>query len=310
MILLISGLISDYIKDGEGCRSEEHVYCRQPTGFVDTSRPEHVCYLDKSLYGLKQAPRAWFQRFAVYVRSIGFVSSRADNSLFVLRRSNDTCYLLLYVDDIVLTASSPAFLEHVTQQLHAEFAMKDMGALHYFLGMQVTRSAHGFFLSQQRYATELLDRAGMLQCKPASTPVDTHGKLSSADGAPLEDPSAYRSMVGALQYLTMTRPDLAYPVQQACLQMHAPRDVHLAMVKRILRYVRGTTQLGLQLRASASTELIAYSDADWAGCLDTRRLRRLSHLLDWADLRLLRLLRRLSHPYRGHGIRRPHIRIP
>lgn len=289
---------------------QEHVYCRQPTGFVDTSRPEHVCYLDKSLYGLKQAPRAWFQRFAAYVRSIGFVSSRADNSLFVLRRSNDTCYLLLYVDDIVLTASSPAFLEHVTQQLHAEFAMKDMGALHYFLGMQVTRSPHGFFLSQQRYATELLDRAGMLQCKPASTPVDTHGKLSSADGAPLEDPSAYRSMVGALQYLTMTRPDLAYPVQQACLQMHAPRDVHLAMVKRILRYVRGTTQLGLQLRASASTELIAYSDADWAGCLDTRRLRRLSHLLDWADLRLLRLLRRLSHPYRGHGIRRPHIRIP
>ena len=249
----------------------EHVYCHQPAGFVDASRPNDVCLLRKSLYGLKQAPRAWFQRFATHLVHLGFVPNKADSSLFVLRRGNDIAYLLLYVDDIVLTTSSPAVLQHIVTRLRNEFAMKDLGPVHFFLGIQVKRSTAGFFLSQEQYADDILDRAGISDCKPATTPVDTKAKLPSDAGAPVADPTFYRSIVGALQYLTLTRPDLTYAVQQACLHMHDPKDVHWMFVKRILRYVRGTAGKGLQLHRSSTPALTGYSDADWAGCPDTRR---------------------------------------
>nr|XP_020201093.2 uncharacterized mitochondrial protein AtMg00810-like [Aegilops tauschii subsp. strangulata] len=111
----------------------------------------------------------------------------------------------------------------------------------------------------------------MLNCKLVPTPIDTKAKVSALDGSPAPDAAFYRSIVGALQYLTLTRPDLQYAVQQVCLHMHAPRDTHWNLVKRILRYIRGTTDLGLTLTASPSTDLVAYSDANWAGCPDTRR---------------------------------------
>lgn len=252
---------------------DEQVYARQPAGFVDASRTDFVCSLSKSLYGLKQAPRAWYTRLATFLGSMGFRPTRSDNSLFVLRQGQESVYLLLYVDDIVLTASSSVLLHHVISAIHAEFTIKDMGAVHYFLGIHVQRNASGFFLQQQQYALDLLERAGMTDYRPCDTPVDTAGKLSSTEGAALSssDASDYRSMVGALQYLTMTRPDLQYAVQQACLHMHTPTTAHQALVKRILRYIRGTTELGLHLGRSDKMELVAYSDADWAGCPDTRR---------------------------------------
>ncbi|GKC62974.1 ribonuclease H-like domain-containing protein, partial [Tanacetum coccineum] len=139
----------------------------------------------------------------------------------------ETAYLFLYVDDIVLTASSSDLLQQIITSLHAEFSMTDLGSLNYFLGISVTRNASGMFLSQQKYATEVLDRAGMLNCKPCRTPVDTDSKLCkpcrtpvdtdsklSADGAPISDSTLYRSLAGALQYLTFTRPDISYAVQQ------------------------------------------------------------------------------------------------
>ena len=149
--------------------------------------------------------------------------------------------------------------------------MKDLGPVHFFLGIQVRHTVTGFFLSQAQYAEDVLDRAGMATCTPASTPIDVKGKLSSSTGQPVTDPTFYRSIVGALQYLTLTRPDITYAVQQACLHMHDPRDVHWTLVKRILRYVRGTVGQGLQLRRSSSPTLVAYSDAEWAGWPDMRR---------------------------------------
>jgi len=118
---------------------------------------------------------------------------------------------------------------------------------------------------------EILDRAGMAECKLCSTPVDTNPKVVAANGAPVSDPTDFRSLAGALQYLTFTRPDISYAVQQVCLHMHDPREPHLASLKRILRYVRGTLHLGLLLRPSSSTDLQVYTDADWAGCPDTRK---------------------------------------
>ena len=152
---------------------EETVYCQQPTGFVDPTAPDHVCLLQKSLYGLKQAPRAWYQRFANYIRTLGFVASVTNTSLFVYKEGGHIAYLLLYVDDIVLTASSTALLHRITERLHSEFAMTDLGDLHHFLGISVTRSTDGLFLSQRQYAVDLLQRAGMAECHSTATPVDT-----------------------------------------------------------------------------------------------------------------------------------------
>jgi hypothetical protein len=244
------------------------VYCTQPVGFVDPTQPDLVCKLNKSLYGLKQAPRAWYSRFATFLCSQGFVEAKSNTSLFILRHGSDTAYLL-YVDDIVLTASSPELLRRIISCLQREFAMKDLGTLHHFLGVTVERRSQGLFLHQRQYTVDILERVGMVECKPCATPVDTQGKLS-ATGPPVTDPTGYRSLAGALQYLLFARPDIAYAVQQVCLHMHDPREPHLTALKRILRYLRGTLDFGL-LRLSSATELRVYTDADGAGCPDTRQ---------------------------------------
>ena len=140
---------------------------------LDSAAPDHVCFLQKSLYGLKQAPRAWYQRFASFVQQSGFTASTSDTSLFVHKAGADIAYFLLYIDDIILTASSTALLRRITELLQYEFAMTDLGDLHHFLGIAVTRSSGGFFLSQRQYAVDLLQRAGMAECHSIATPVDT-----------------------------------------------------------------------------------------------------------------------------------------
>jgi hypothetical protein len=166
---------------------EETVYCEQPPGFVDPAHPDYVCLLQKSLYGLKQDPRAWNKQFETYLRSLGFVASALDTSLFVYRNGDDIAYLLLYVDDIVFTASSDTLLQHIIDRLHSEFAMTDLGGLHDFLHMSVTRSSDGLFLSQRQCALEILQCAGMSDCHSTTTPVDTKAKLSASDGAHIAD---------------------------------------------------------------------------------------------------------------------------
>ena len=120
--------------------------------------------------------------------------------------------------------------------------MKDLGQLHHFLGVTVELRLSGLLLHQRQYALDILERAGMTDCKPCSTPVNTQTKLSVGLGDPVADPTAYRSLAGALQYLNFTRPDLTYAVKQVCLHMHDPRESHLAALKRLLRYVRGTVE--------------------------------------------------------------------
>jgi hypothetical protein len=249
----------------------ETVYCSQPAGFVDPARPDMVCRLNKSLYGLKQAPRAWYSRFATFLVTLGFTEAKSDTSLFVYRHGDEMAYLLLYVDDIVLTASSQHLLQRIITSLQQEFAMKDLGVLHHFLGVTVEPRPSGLLLHQRQYTLDILERAGMTDCNPCSTPVDTQAKLSEDAGPPVADPTAYRSLAGALQYLTFTRPDITYAVQQVCLHMHDPREPHLTALKRLLRYLRGTVDYGLLLHRSSSAELVVYTDADWAGCPDTRR---------------------------------------
>ncbi|GKC72231.1 ribonuclease H-like domain-containing protein [Tanacetum coccineum] len=147
--------------------------------------------------------------------------------------------------------------------------MTDLGALNYFLGIStVTRDSSCMFLSQKRYAIELLERAHMISCNPSRTPVDTESK-HGPDGDPISDPTLHRSLAGGLQYLTFTRPDISYAVQQICLYMHDLWEPDLAALKRILWYVRSTLDFGLQLFPSSARSLIAYFDVDWAGCPPT-----------------------------------------
>ncbi|KAI3706128.1 hypothetical protein L1987_76386 [Smallanthus sonchifolius] len=250
---------------------KETVYMFQPPGFTSPSHQKYVCKLNRSLYGLKQAPRAWYQRFAGYITKCGFKSSICDTSLFIYHKGDEMAYLLLYVDDIILTASSDSLLRSIIKSLSAEFNMTDLGALHHFLGIAVQKQKNGIHLSQSSYAADILSRANMTNCKPASTPVEVGSKLSANVGAPFSNSSLYRSLAGALQYLTITRPDISYAVQQVCLFMHAPRELHFQLLKRILRYLKGTISQGLLISPSPSTKLTAYSDADWGGCPDSRR---------------------------------------
>ncbi|WVZ71910.1 LOW QUALITY PROTEIN: hypothetical protein U9M48_020441, partial [Paspalum notatum var. saurae] len=171
----------------------ETVYCSQPAGFVDPARPEMVCRLNKSLYGLKQAPRAWYSRFATFLVTLGFTEAK-----HVYCHGAETAYLLLYVDDIVLTASSRHLLQQIISSLQQEFAMKDLGVLHHFLGVTVEPRPSGLLLHQRQYTLDILERAGMTDCNPCSTPVDTQAKLSEDVGAPVADPIVFRSFAGAL----------------------------------------------------------------------------------------------------------------
>ncbi|XP_021773511.1 uncharacterized protein LOC110737459 [Chenopodium quinoa] len=165
---------------------------------------------------------------------MGFVISKSDNSLFIFRHRNDVAYLLLYVDDIVLVTSSDLLRERIISHLRTGFPMTDLGPLNFFLGIAVTRTPSYLFLSQQKYAQEILERAG------------------------------------ALQYSTFTRPNIVYAVQQVCLFMHDPREAHYDALKRILRYIQGSINHGLYLYPSSSSQSITYTGANWGGCPDTR----------------------------------------
>lgn len=212
---------------------DETIYMQQPPGFVDKQYPHHVFLLRKAIYGLKQAPRAWNSRFASYVNNMGFISSKSDASLFIYSKGAQQAYLLLYVDDIILTASDTQFLNSIINKLKTEFPMSDSGKLNFFLGVKADFINGGIFLSQQAYAADIIKRAGMFDCKPFSTPVDLNSKLSATDGDPVSDPKHYRQLAGALQYLTFTRPDISYAVNQICLFMHDPRQPDLQALKRI-----------------------------------------------------------------------------
>ena len=185
---------------------------RQPPGYEDKNKPNYLCKLDKALYGLKQAPRAWYSRLCHKLQSLGFTPSKADTSLFFYRRGEHVIYMLIYVDDIIVASSSQEVVSALLRDLHAEFAIKDLGDLHYFLGIQVQQRKGELLMSQERYATDILKRVNMQLCKPVHMPLSTTEKLSIDEGTRLgtEDSTRYRSVVGALQYLTLTRPDISF----------------------------------------------------------------------------------------------------
>jgi len=223
--------------------------------------------------------------------------SKADTSLFLYRTETITMYLLIYVDDIIITTSNPVAITELLQLLSSDLAVKDLGDLHYFLGVEVIKLDSSLLLSQKRYIMDLLKKTNMHEAKPITSPMASSSALSAFTGDPMEDPSLYRSTVGSLQYLSLTRPDLSYAVNRVCQFMHRPLKPHWQTVKRILRYLKHTISHGLLLHRNSHNTLQAYSDADWAGCSDDRRSTGAycvyigSNLISWSSRKQLTVSR-------------------
>jgi hypothetical protein len=249
----------------------EQVFMTQPPGYHHPSYPHHVCKLQKALYGLKQAPRAWFSRLSTRLIALGFHGSRSDSSLFIFKDSDVTMYVLIYVDDIIITCSKTSEIDALLHSLTADFAVKDLGNLNFFLGVEVIPNSHGAMLSQQRYILDLLTRTKMIDAKPVTTPMASSTSLTAFDGEPFPDHTLFRSTVGALQYLSLTRPDIAFCVNKLSQFMHKPTLLHWQSVKRLLRYLKLTIQYGIQIYRNSNSSIHAFSDADWAGSKDDRR---------------------------------------
>ena len=235
----------------------------QPQGYIDSTHPHYVCKLHKSIYSLKQAPRAWFECFTTQLLHLGFIASITDSSLFIYHHQQVIAYLLLYVDDIVLTSNSTYFLDNLIIQLRKVFDLKDLGTLHYFLRLQVSRTSDVLHVTQSKYASDLLIKHHMVDSKPAKTPCSPNTRPSLHEGDLLSDTHGYRSLVGALHYLTFTRPDISFAIHQVCQYMTAPTSTHLTAVKRILRYIKGTLYHGISF-TPRPLSLSVFSDADLA----------------------------------------------
>ncbi|PKU87515.1 Retrovirus-related Pol polyprotein from transposon TNT 1-94 [Dendrobium catenatum] len=250
---------------------QETVYMRQPKGFEDPANPHHVCLLKKAIYGLKQAPRQWYTTFCNHLFKLGFVPSKADPSLLILHKGNTTLFLLVYVDDILLTGNDEGAISSFLQQLNSTFALKHLGPAHHFLGIRIQHKQDKYFLSQETYAASIILQANLENCNPTANPSCTKLPATiNSSTSTTTDPSAYRQITGALQYLTITRPDIAYAVNTLSQHMHSPQDSHFFLLKRLLRYIKGTLAYGLPITKS-DLRLTTYSDADWASDPVTRK---------------------------------------
>ncbi|KAI0502019.1 hypothetical protein KFK09_016964 [Dendrobium nobile] len=245
------------------------VYMKQPPGFIDKDNPTHICKLNKALYGLKQAPRKWFETFTGFLYHFGFKTSNADPSLLIYSKNSSLMYILVYVDDIILTGNNSSTITALLDSLHKRFNMRNLGSLHQFLGITAEKTNNGLLLYQSKYAESILARAGMTNCKALATPSNPKNN-DLTESSCFSNPTLYRQLVGALQYLTLIRPDIAYSVNRASQAMHKPTELHFAALKRILRYIRGTVHYGLPISGNSLT-LTSYSDFDWAGDLQDRK---------------------------------------
>ena len=255
---------------------EEEIYMRQPEGF-ESKDPNLVCLLNKSLYGLKQAPRQWNIRFDEFMTKINFNKSKYDPCIY----TNGKIFLLLYVDDILLVGKEKFEIDMLKRQLHSEFEMKDLGEAKKILGIEIKRKRPGrITLSQQQYLSKVLDRFNMNKAKPVSTPLAPHFKLSKEQSPKTEseriymDKVPYASCVGSLMYaMVCTRPDLAQAMSIVSRFISDPGESHWDALKWIIRYVKGSIDIGLiyDQKMNNSDLVVGYVDSDYAGCLDTRR---------------------------------------
>ena len=224
---------------------EEEVYMKQPKGYEIQGKEHLVCRLKRSIYGLKQSPRCWNMVLDSHLKEMGFVQSQADPCIYYKDTKGEKFYMGVYVDDIILARRSESEMNQVKANLSRKFSTKDLGKLSYFLGMKIEQNEENGSVSigQQAYTESLLEKFGMKDCNPVSTPVDISLKLTPMNEEDdCVDQPQYQSVIGSLMYLSVsTRPDISYAVSSLARFSSRPTKQHWTALKRLLRYLKGTT---------------------------------------------------------------------
>ncbi|GJR29510.1 retrovirus-related pol polyprotein from transposon TNT 1-94 [Tanacetum coccineum] len=242
----------------------EEVYVFQPLGFIDFEKPNHVFKLKRALYDLKQAPKAWYDRLKAFLLNHKYIMGLVDNTLFTKKRNSHIIIVQIYVDDIIFGSTCQYLCDDFSKIMHDEFEMSMIGELSFFLGFQIEQLEDGIFLNQSKYIKEMLKKFGLEDSKPIKTPMSSKTKLTRDENGESIDDTKYRGMIGSLLYPTASHPVIMFSV---CLCAHfqeAPKVSHLEAVKRIFRYVKGTTNLGLWYPKGTGVETIVYADSDHA----------------------------------------------
>jgi hypothetical protein len=251
----------------------EEVYVQQPPGFVAAGHEEKVLKLKKALYGLRQAPRAWNVRLDSSLQNMGFIRCISEHGMYTRGHGEAQVVVGVYVDDLIITGANAGVIEAFKEEMKQTFSMSDLGLLSFYLGIEVKQRGNSISLCQAAYARKLLEKAGLENCNPCSTPMEVRLRLSNKSTSEKVDATMYRSLVGSLRYLVHTRPDISYAVGYVSRFMEDPRQEHLAAVKHLLRYVAGTTEYGLVYPkyTKGDNRLIGYSDSDLGGDVDERK---------------------------------------
>ncbi|KAJ9541772.1 hypothetical protein OSB04_028278 [Centaurea solstitialis] len=245
---------------------KEEVYVTQPEGFVDKEHPDYVYVLDKALYGLKQAPRAWYEELSKHLLSKGFKKGSVDSTLFLMKEGEHIVVIQIYVDDTILGSTSRELCKKFETVMTEEFKMSMMGEINFFLGLQVRQFSDGIFINQSKYIFDRLKKYDMSGCHSIGTPMATGNSIGPDHEGKDVDLRNYRSMVGSLMYLTASRPDIMFATCVCARYQAKPKEFHLATVKRIFRYLKGTPYYGIWYPKGLGFELQAYTDADYGGC--------------------------------------------
>lgn len=249
---------------------KEEVYIDQPEGFVKKGEEDKVYRLKKALYGLKQAPRAWFSRIEGYFKKEGFQKSNYDHTLFLKKNGDKLLVVSLYVDDLIYTGNDEHLCIEFKLSMQKEFEMTDLGKMKFFLGVEVHQSKDGIHLCQKKYAKEVLERFNMWNCNAVKNPI-VPGTVLSKEGRKDADATMYKQLIGCLMYLTVTRPDLMFVVCLISRYMAEPKEEHMMIAKRVLRYLKGTLELGVFYRRSTDARLLGYTDSDYARDVNDRK---------------------------------------
>ena len=251
---------------------KEEVYVQQPTGFEKKGEEEKVYKLNKALYGLKQAPRAWYSSIESYFVREGFERCASEHTLFTKEKEGGKILIVsLYVDDLIYTGNNKSICEEFKMSMMHEFDMSDLGKMSYFLGIEIIQNSKGIFMCQRKYAREVLARFGMSDSKPVGNPIVPGTRLSKDEKGTKIDSTMFKQVVGSLMYLTATRPDIMFGVSLISRYMSSPTEEHWCATKRILRYINGTIEMGILYKGESITELVAYTDSDFAGDLNDRK---------------------------------------
>ncbi|GAU37106.1 hypothetical protein TSUD_278930 [Trifolium subterraneum] len=251
----------------------EDIYVEQPLGYQNGNK-NMVYKLRKALYGLKQAPRAWYSKIESYFATEKFKKCSHEPTLFVKYGFNNKILIVsLYVDDLICTGNNLDMILDFKESMKKNFAMTDLGKMKYFLGVEVIQSDVGIFIHQHKYAIEILKRFGMENCNNVCSPIVPGCKLDKDENGKATDATTFKQMVGCLMYLLATRPDLAYSICLVARFMDRPTDIHVAAVKRIMRYLKGTLTDGIMYKhtSNKNIELVGWSDSDYAGDVNDRK---------------------------------------